>query len=413
MRLWTRCLLRPTRDSAAMLAAILICACSEGGGSGAPRLSTRDSAGVEIAEIEGDPWQSPEWATLDTTSVFRIAADDSRPETVFGRVRGTLRLSDGRIAVLDVRAYTIRLFAADGSFIRSIGRRGQGPGEVTQPWRLMRAPGDSLAVFDLSGYLEIFPSAAEGSRRMRPPWGSETGTAQILASFADGGYLAIMNEFPGPPVPGRNPLFSTLHIMTAGGEAGATLGRHQSTEFTFTRGDDGRARQVETLFWAEPGMAVLPSGYVWCLATAFDCQVWSTTGTRVRSIVATVSRPPVTDADVAELTAMRLGFARTQGDSAQVRNGLAEADRMDRFPVLSLIRTDSRGRIWMRPFLWRPSDRVARWLVFEPTGQILGTVAMPANLQIFDIGADYVLGIDRDEDDAERVTMYAYSVAAR
>jgi hypothetical protein len=372
------------------------------------RISTRDSAGVRIVEIDGDPWGAPTWATLDTTDVLRIVPDDSKPETLFGRVRGVLRLSDGSIAVLDIGRHRILRFAADGSFIRSIGRQGQGPGELDQPWRLVRAPADTVSVYDMAGHLEMFPPGGEGARRVRLPWGSEVGTAQILGSFRSGGYLAIMNEFPGKVQPGANPLFSTLHVMTAAGVAGPSLGRHQSTSFTFREGTDGRLRQVATLFWAEPGMAVLPSGYVWCLSTTFDCQIWSNTGTHLRTIRASVSTPAVDDAKVAELETIQLSSAQSAADTARVRADIVQADRMDRIPVLSLIRTDTLGRIWMRPYVWRPADTTARWLVFESGGEVLGTVTTPASLQVFEIGEDYILGVERDEDDAEGVVMYRF-----
>jgi hypothetical protein len=83
---------------------------------------------------------------------------------------------------------------------------------------------------------------------------------------------------------------------------------------------------------------------------------------------------------------------------------------MDRIPVLSLIRTDDSGRIWMRPYVWRSSETLARWLVFEPSGQVLGTVTTPATLQVFEIGENYILGVERDEDDAESVVMYRFRV---
>jgi hypothetical protein len=391
------------------LAALCAGACTEVSQRDALPLTTRDSSGVEITEIGGDPWTAPTWATLDTSRVFRIAPNETRPETLFGRVRGTLGLSDGRIAVLDIGRFKVYIFAADGSFLRAVGQRGQGPGELDSPWRLVRAPGDSIAVYDFSGRLELLSTRDDGSRRLILP-AIRSGRPQVLGSFAAGGYLAIMNEFPGEPQAGRNPLFSTLHVVTPAGDTGVALGRHQSTHFTYRPDGKGGVRQVTTLFWAEPGMAVLPSGYVWCLATEFDCQIWSMTGAHLRTIHAPVTTAPITDGLVNEYTTTSLAFARTRADSTRVHTQFADADRMERFPVLSVIRTDSRGRIWMREFLWPASSATARWLVFESSGRVLGTVAMPARLQVFDIGDDYILGVDLDEDDAERVVRYHYAV---
>jgi hypothetical protein len=198
--------------------------------------------------------------------------------------------------------------------------------------------------------------------------------------------------------------------MSARGDSGPRLGRHQSAQFAFRKSGD-LIRPVETLFWAEPGMAVLPSGYAWCLAIEFDCEIRSRDGAHVRTIRGAVPTAAVTDGDVADLTAMRLADAASAADSARIRADILEAERVARFPVASLIRTDSRGRIWVRPYLWRRSDRIARWLVLEDTGVILGTISLPAGLQVFDIGDDYILGVERDDDDAEGVVMYRYAPA--
>ena len=44
--------------------------------------------------------------------------------------------------------------------------------------------------------------------------------------------------------------------------------------------------------------------------------------------------------------------------------------------------------------------------VFRPDGVYLGTVKLPTDLMITEIGADYILGIVRDEVDIQYVWMY-------
>src|SRR5688500_9306478 len=261
--------------------AILVAAgCAPDGPDPLP-VTRRDSAGVEIVDIRGSPWAARPWATIDTNAALRIIPDETRPETLFGRVRGTVRLGDGRVAVLDIGRHRVQLFAPDGAFLRSIGRQGQGPGELAQPWRLIRAAGDTIGVYDMEGHLELLSLTGEGSRRVRLPPTADGGMAQVLGSFAAGDYLAILNEFPGAVQEGTIPLYTRLLVMSARGDSGPTLGRHQSARFTF-RKTGTEMRQLETLFWAEPGMGVLPSGYAWCLATEFDCEIHSRDGAHLR-----------------------------------------------------------------------------------------------------------------------------------
>jgi len=55
----------------------------------------------------------------------------------------------------------------------------------------------------------------------------------------------------------------------------------------------------------------------------------------------------------------------------------------------------------------RPGEARNRWSVFDPTGVWLGELSLPASLRVTDIGADYVLGVYRDEFGQESVRRYA------
>ena len=44
--------------------------------------------------------------------------------------------------------------------------------------------------------------------------------------------------------------------------------------------------------------------------------------------------------------------------------------------------------------------------MFDPEGRLLGSVQMPERFRPTHIGADFVLGVARDEMDVERVRLY-------
>ena len=73
-------------------------------------------------------------------------------------------------------------------------------------------------------------------------------------------------------------------------------------------------------------------------------------------------------------------------------------------PVLGRMHVDRQGYLWVI----EPShgEEGMRMSVFDPDGVWLGFVALPAWLQITDIGPDYVLGTTRDELGVESVVMY-------
>jgi hypothetical protein len=44
--------------------------------------------------------------------------------------------------------------------------------------------------------------------------------------------------------------------------------------------------------------------------------------------------------------------------------------------------------------------------VFDPEGRLLGSAEVPSNLTIFEIGPDYVLGVEIDELGVQRPVLY-------
>lgn len=48
-----------------------------------------------------------------------------------------------------------------------------------------------------------------------------------------------------------------------------------------------------------------------------------------------------------------------------------------------------------------------RWLVFDPHGEGVGSVDMPPELHLWQIGQDFVLGVWRDENRVEYVRRHA------
>jgi hypothetical protein len=64
----------------------------------------------------------------------------------------------------------------------------------------------------------------------------------------------------------------------------------------------------------------------------------------------------------------------------------------------------------MRAYSVREDEPTVRWLVFEASGEVLGTVTSPTGLRVFDIGEDYMLGVESNEDDVQRIALYRYHV---
>ena len=175
---------RPLGSGLAQLAMILgACADSV---PPVPAVAVRDSAGIRIIEHSADAMaRLPEWQVDPEPAVTIGGSADASND--LNEVAGAYLAPDGEIVFGDGPSREIRIHAPDGSHLRTLGRRGAGPGEfstITSLWRR----GDSTAVYDMSARrLTVAPN--DGS----PPRIATLRHSGLLASLqgsADGRFVA-------------------------------------------------------------------------------------------------------------------------------------------------------------------------------------------------------------------------------
>ena len=112
------------------------------------------------------------------------------------------------------------------------------------------------------------------------------------------------------------------------------------------------------------------------------------------------------DRDVtrADVRAWREEYVRQQRDWGSFEGTRRSQDAVrlsderpvaDRFPAASSVRVGRDGRIWVRRYP-RPRETTG-WLAFEPDGGFFCHPDPVPGLQVYEIGADYILGSRRDE----------------
>lgn len=82
------------------------------------------------------------------------------------------------------------------------------------------------------------------------------------------------------------------------------------------------------------------------------------------------------------------------------------------FPAYGPIHVDPLGYLWVAEYPL-PGDASKRWTVFDPDGTVQGMVETPPDLTVFEIGEDYVLGLETDELDVEYVRLYGLDRSGR
>ncbi|MBN2585919.1 MAG: hypothetical protein JXA64_09310 [Candidatus Fermentibacteraceae bacterium] len=113
-------------------------------------------------ESAGQPADPGEQHVMELVLLDSIGVELGDSNYVFGSIEGLGYTPDGNIAVLDRISADIRLYSPEGEFIRRVGGRGEGPGEMHNPLALFIFPDGRLGALDpwRSG-LQLYTSEGE------------------------------------------------------------------------------------------------------------------------------------------------------------------------------------------------------------------------------------------------------------
>lgn len=159
----------------AFLLALAAASCSDGSEATTSRPANASfdtlPGGRVLVTNTGEPVWTPEMAWELNEDLRLGTADAGGPtEQQFGLVFAVASDSRGRIYVLDIIAQVVRVFGPDGSFAHEVGRPGEGPGELAQPFDLSIGPGDTLWVADQgTGRYSLFAPDGTFVRALRRP----------------------------------------------------------------------------------------------------------------------------------------------------------------------------------------------------------------------------------------------------
>jgi hypothetical protein len=158
-------------------------------------------------------------------------------------------------------------------------------------------------------------------------------------------------------------------------------------------------------FGRQPVLAIGRSRVYVGDANSWSIAVYDLTGRRLAPLVRPTTSLVVTAEDV-----------RAFVDDEVARDGEAERPRIERsvaamtlpkvHPPYTAILVDAADHVWVRG-AHGVRSATAPWSIFSPTGGFVTEVQMPAALQPFEIGLDYVLGRHPDpETDAPQVHVH-------
>ena len=381
------------------------CGGGESGATGEWAGSVTDSAGIAIVTNPSDGlWGGPTPWTI--SEEVRIGGLDAPLESQFGLVVSIDVDADGRMYVADQQAQDVRVFAADGTYERTIGSPGDGPGELGLGVAGVFVDDSGVHVPDMANFRlssfafdgEFTGSTALDLTRGIPIRWDQHPDGRVVAQLRSAGQ-GIGEGLDGDEV-------------RAIGEDEAILRLPRGESFEISEG----GLPQFSLFEPEPVWDLGETGnFVTGVNSEYRLRVLDSSGNPVRIISKPTERRPVTETQQRVILDAFGELLVDQGvPPAALDQFLAGVSFAEFYPTYAQIVVAADGAIWVQ--LLKTAEDIADdeefnlqdfgsddWDVFDPEGRYLGQLTMPTKFQPIAFRGDVLYGVQRDELDVQSV----------
>ena len=142
--------------------------------------------------------------------VFRVGEDEAREEEQFARIAATAFDDADNLYVLDSQNNRVTVFDASGRFVRIVGRKGEGPGELGFPLGLAVTHDRHIVVMDLGNRAFVI-YGPDGTHVRNIPLDRELGIGgRFLMPHPKGGVMFALN--PGMSIRNGTPQMDTTGV---------------------------------------------------------------------------------------------------------------------------------------------------------------------------------------------------------
>ena len=348
---------------------------------------------------------------------MRIGSLDD-PDYLFGLVGPVVPGPDGFMYSLHPREAVVRRWTGDGAPAGTVGRRGEGPGEFTQPGQ-MGFFGDSLWVMDYGLYrLSYFDPDGLLLGTSSPeitavsPGGAPF---RVSAPLRDGTFMARGNAPSYQWATGGLTEVPLVRTDDSGNVLGTiwTQFTEQRDVFAILR-DDGFGGTFSTQpFGDSPVWFLAERGVI-----VADRRAWTGVGPAVVKVTTvalagdtlfTSDIPYVPTPLPAERvdSAVRVMTERLRNfPEGRIRDAMY---RPSHVPPIGSVMVGNDGTIWLRrfdPIVSESGESMTEWWVLDPDGTPLARAVTPSGLRVRAISEDMVWGVEQDEMEVEYIVRY-------
>lgn len=357
-----------------------------------------DSAGIEIVLSEAPEFPAGTWSALSDPEVL-CSGGGVRADPRILQITGVLPIGGDEVAVLPRRGGTV-LVCSGGEVVRTMGRPGEGPGELESflvglvPWS-----GDSLAVVG-SHSVTVFDATSGAGRSVR--MADYTSRGLIRLRPAPLNIVAVRPHASEPSSEYSGPA-SLLFLSPAGDSIAAVPTAPWSLA--------GSTRMSSFVWDGQPRGELGVDGYWVPDPYLFSVRLFGFEGND-RILRVPVEPVPVTDDH--RLLGRDLFLAEilrsNQGTPREVMVNLADSwlanDSSTVVPAILDIRPAVGGGLWVRVPELLPGDEPRRWRVFAEDGHWVTDVELPIGSRVIRVDPSHVYVVMLDEYDLETIVRY-------
>jgi hypothetical protein len=352
-------------------------------------------ADTAVSETEG----GVAWSISDAPALHVGRGDG----VAFGWISAATVLTDGTVVAADNLEKVLHIFGSDGTHIRKVGGRGEGPGEFEATSQLIRSGGDTLIVSDqLSHRVSFFDSSGEYIRLVRPKTEHSSDLA-VLGAIA--GDLLIQALYARGRKEGLSRDTMIIALMDRRTGAVTPLSRVPGGEYVATITAD-RLRMRRAPFARSTLAAATSDRYAIGYADNDSIVVFDSNHALLHQIPRgerSIAR--VRKADV------RRYYDATRPPGSDVDAYLRRAGNPDvapaSMPAFDKLIFDRSGNLWVRRYRppWHPGAEI--WDVYDMNGRAIGDVpVLMKGGEIVEIGDNYIVAVLTDSMDTETLAVY-------
>jgi len=381
----------PSEVRALVVACTLASSCTPAGDARSLAVE-RDSAGITIIESFAPAWgDSARWR-VGAEPLLDLAESGTGDAHEFYRVRNVTRLPDGSIAVVNRGSSEIRKFSADGAFVGSVGGYGDGPGEFSN-LQQVELVGDSMLVRDVRRVALFGPDLRHVRTLPLHPG------ARSLHYLGNGTMVApVIMDYPEEHGLVRAP--EVLLVYDLDGARRDSIGWTPGSEEYVTDALMGFPLFGKTSVLDTHGDRIFLGASDHMQVEEVDAN-----GDTLRILRIPDYPLTLTPEEVQAERSLRLNPPLPPGVTSLPPPFVEAVEGMpspETRPAYADMLVDPTGAVWLRPFRGSSEQGGAEhWLVLGADGSWLGSVEMPENLLVREIGVDEILGVWTSELDVQ------------